>query len=82
MKDFGSFVHGINENNFVHEGVGKNYRDLLDLDLDDDDDDSSNIEPSSQTQNTEKENKQENKNENTPKNKKDRLFPTNLGNGY
>ena len=80
VKDFGSFVHGINENNFVHEGVGKNYRDLLDLDLDDDD--SSDDEPSGQTQNTEKENKQENKQKNTLENKKNILFPTNLGNGY
>ena len=78
VKDFGSFVHGINENNFVHEGVGKNYRDLLDLDLDDDDDDSSNNKSSSQTQNTEKENKQEK----TPKDERANLFPTGLGDGY
>ena len=85
VKDFGSFIHNINKNNFVYGGVGKkNYVDLLDDDDDDDDDynDSSNDEPSSQTQNTKKENKQENKQENTPKNKMANLFPTGLGDGY
>ena len=78
VKDFGSFVHGINENNFVDTGG----------DDDDDDDDyfakfkynrgSSNGEPSSQTQHTTKENEQEN----TPKNNKARIVPTGLGDGY
>ena len=81
VKDFGSFIHNINENNFVDTGG----------DTGGDDDyfakfkynrGSSNNEPSSQTQNTEKENKQENKQENTPKDKKANLFPTGLGDGY
>ena len=80
VKDFGSFVHGINENNFVYGGGGKNYRDLLDLDLDDDD--SSDDEPSSQTQNTEKENTPEDEKKNNLENKRNILIPTNLGNGY
>lgn len=80
VKDFGSFVHGINENNFVYGGVGKkNYVDLLDDDDDDDDyNDSSNGEPSSQTQYTTEENKQKN----TLEDKKANLFPKGLGNGY
>ena len=79
VKDFGSFIHNINKNNFVDTGG--------------DDDDywdtfsgSSNNEPSSQTQNTKKENtledKKENKQEKTPKDKKANLFPTGLGDGY
>ena len=79
VKDFGSFIHNINKNNFVYTG-GKNYFD------DEDFDDSPNGEPSSQTQNTKKEKKQENKQENkqekTPKDKKANLFPTDLGDGY
>lgn len=75
VKDFGSFVHSINENNFVYGGGGKkNYLDLLD---DDDYNDSSNNGPSSQTQYTTKENKQK-----TPENKKAKLVPTDLGDGY
>ena len=69
VKDFGSFVHGINENNFVVE--------------DGDNDDyfakfNKNKKPSSQTQYTTKENKQEN----TPENKKAKIVPTDLGDGY
>ena len=86
VEDFGSFIHSINENNFVDTGG------------DDGEDDyfakfkygkSSNGKPSSQTQNTEKKNEQkntledkkENKQKNTLEDKKDILFP-NLGNGY
>ena len=73
VKDFGSFIHNINENNFVDTGG----------DTGGDDDyfakfkynrGSSNNEPSSQTQNTEK--------ENTLEDKKANLFPTGLGDGY
>ena len=80
VKDFGSFVHNINENNFVYGGGGKNYLDLLDDD--DDDNVSPNGEPSSQTQNTEKKNTLENEKKNNLENKRDILIPTNLGNGY
>ena len=72
VKDFGSFIHNINENNFVDEG-GDDYFAKFKYNRG-----SSNNEPSSQTQNTEKENKQEN----TPKDKKDNLLPTGLGDGY
>ena len=67
VKDFGSFIHGINENNFVIE--------------DGDDDDyfaKFNKKPSSQTQLTTEENKQKK----IPKNDKARILPTGLGNGY
>ena len=78
VKDFGSFVHNINKNNFVYTG-GKNYFD------DEDYDDPLDDESSSQTQNTKKENTLEDKKENiqekTPKDKKN-LFPTGLGDGY
>ena len=70
VKDFGSFIHGINENNVVDEGG--------------DDDDywsgfggSSNNKSGSQTQNTTEENKQK-----TPKNKMANILPKGLGNGY
>ena len=76
VKDFGSFIHNINENNFVDEG-GDDYFAKFKYNRG-----SSNNEPSSQTQNTEKENKQENKQEKTPKDKKANLFPTGLGDGY
>lgn len=75
VKDFGSFIHNINENNFVDTGG------------DDDNDDyfakfkygkSSNGESSSQTQHTTEENKQKN----TPENKKASILPTDLGDGY
>ena len=72
VKDFGSFIRNINENNFVDTG-GEDYFDEFD-----DYDDSSNDEPSSQTQHTKKENKQEN----TPENKKAKFVPTDLGDGY
>ena len=64
VKDFGSFVHNINENNFVSEGGGDYF-------------DPEDYGDSSQTQHTKKENKQEN----TP-NKKAKLVPTDLGDGY
>ena len=79
VEDFGSFIHNINENNFVDTGG------------DDGEDDyfakfnygkSSNGKPSSQTQNTEKENTLEDKKKNNLENKRDILIPTNLGNGY
>ena len=70
VKDFGSFVHGINENNFVVED-GDDYFDYDYFDSPDD-------EPSSQTQYTTKENKQKN----TPENKKAKIVPTDLGDGY
>ena len=80
VKDFGSFIHSINENNFVDEG-GDDYFAKFKYNRG-----SSNNEPSSQTQNTEKENtledKKENKQEKTPKDKKANLFPTGLGDGY
>ena len=75
VKDFGSFVHNINKNNFVYTG-GKSYFDPEDYD------DPSDDEPSSQTQNTKKENTPEDKKKNNLENKKDILIPTNLGNGY
>ena len=76
VKDFGSFIHNINKNNFVVDtgGDDDNYWDTFS--------DSPNDEPSSQTQHTKKENTLEDKKENTPKNKKANLFPTGLGNGY
>lgn len=72
VKDFGSFVHGINKNNFVREGGGRSYFDPEDYG------DPSDDEPSSQTQNTTEENKQGN----TLKNKKANILPTDLGDGY
>ena len=77
VKDFGSFAHNINENNFVYGGRGNNY-----FDPEDYGGNSSNNEPSSQTQNTEKKNTLEDKKKNNLENKKDILLPTNLGNGY
>ena len=71
VKDFGSFIHKINKNNFVVDtGVdGDDYWDIPNP---------SNGKPSSQTQNTEKENKQEK----TPKDNMANLIPTGLGDGY
>ena len=81
VKDFGSFIHNINKNNFV-------------VDIGDDGEDdyfapngkgygrSPNGEPSSQTQNTKKENTPEDEKKNNLENKRDILIPTNLGNGY
>ena len=76
VKDFGSFIHNINENNFVDTG-GDDYFAKFKYNRG-----SSKNKPSSQTQNTEKENKQENKQENTPENKMTKLMPTGLGDGY
>ena len=80
MKDFGSFIHNINENNFVDEG-GDDYFAKFKYNRG-----SSNNEPSSQTQNTKKENtledKKENKQKTPPENKMANLFPTGLGDGY
>ena len=84
VKDFGSFIHNINKNNFVVDTGGDN---------DDDDywsifsgspngESSSQTQPSSQTQNTEKENTLENKKKNNLESKKARLVPTDLGDGY
>lgn len=72
VKDFGSFIHNINENNFVDTG-GDDYFDEFG-----DYDDSSDDESSGQTQHTTEENKQKN----TPKNKKASIVPTGLGDGY
>ena len=72
VKDFGSFIHGINENNFVDEG-GDDYFAKFKYNRG-----SSNGGPSSQTKLTTKENEQEK----TPKNDKANIFPTGLGNGY
>ena len=80
VKDFGSFIHNINENNFVDEG-GDDYFAKFKYNRG-----SSNNEPSSQTQNTKKENtledKKENKQKTPPENKMANLFPTGLGDGY
>ena len=76
VNDFGSFIHGINENNSVDtggDGDGDDYFAKFKYNRG-----SSNGEPSSQTQNTTEENKQKN----TPKNKKASILPTGLGNGY
>ena len=80
VKDFGSFIHNINKNNFVDTG-GDDYFAKFKYNRG-----SSNNEPSSQIQNTKKENtledKKENKQEKTPKDNKANLFPTGLGDGY
>ena len=76
VKDFGSFIHNINENNFVDEG-GDDYFAKFKYNRG-----SSNNESSSQTQNTKEENTLEDKKENTTKTEKANLFPTGLGDGY
>ncbi len=77
VKDFGSFIHNINKNNFVVDIGDDGENDYWDTFSN-----SPNGEPSNQTQNTEKKNPPEDEKKNNLENKRNILIPTNLGNGY